>query len=520
MYLRHYNFTTQPFRTLTRSHDAFMVPYHQDVFGLINEKSQLPGVTALLSDDAFLTAQFADALKAQNTGMLLINAFPKLNATGLLYKLNTTTKESKTKFQAIDAVLHQWQQEPSARKCKGKVLVISHCQALKASCLPVLSQLLTRAQELDFPLSVVLMGSADQQKPLQQSGLGEALHTLHILRPLTQRECQHYVQAQCEHHGSDTSPFSATRVRKMHSLTQGQIGKVNALADLALLAAWTERAPQVTARHLRLAAAETLPVKRKGKRLAAIGLAASVLFAVGGWTLMPTLTAMLPVELPVMASWKPQAVQPPASVVPVIENEVVNKPDAMHQLYAMWGYDATADQALCQSAARVNLMCKEGNATPESLASEGYPWISEIKTGDHLNYAVVARVSDNSLDLLMNNRTWQVSRRWFTQHATGNFTQIHRLTPEGKDAITSESSSKDVVWMDQELSQALSLPVTHAHNWTAEMMARTRTFQKKMQLKVDGIAGEETLMQLMRDTNTTPAVLLKTTSPTPHEKTL
>jgi general secretion pathway protein A len=47
-------------------------------------------------------------------------------------------------------------------------------------------------------------------------------------------------------------------------------------------------------------------------------------------------------------------------VVPVIDNEMVNQPDAMHQLYLMWGYDASADDALCQNAAKVNLMCKQG----------------------------------------------------------------------------------------------------------------------------------------------------------------
>jgi general secretion pathway protein A len=101
-------------------------------------------------------------------------------------------------------------------------------------------------------------------------------------------------------------------------------------------------------------------------------------------------------------------------VVPVIDNEMVNQPDAMHQLYLMWGYDASADDALCQNAAKVNLMCKQGNASPDALAQEGYPWVSELKTGNHLNYAVVARVGDNSLDLLMNNRTWQVSRTGLT----------------------------------------------------------------------------------------------------------
>ena len=76
---------------------------------------------------------------------------------------------------------------------------------------------------------------------------------------------------------------------------------------------------------------------------------------------------------------------PDAPVLPVIEQEVVNQPDAMHQLYAMWGYDASADDALCQNAAKVNLMCKQGNASTDTLANDGYPWVSEIKTGDHIN---------------------------------------------------------------------------------------------------------------------------------------
>ena len=41
------------------------------------------------------------------------------------------------------------------------------------------------------------------------------------------------------------------------------------------------------------------------------------------------------------------------------------------------------------------------------------------------------------------------------------------------------------------------------------MMKRTREFQKKMHLHVDGLPGEETLMQLMLDTHTTPSVLLQ-----------
>ena len=51
------------------------------------------------------------------------------------------------------------------------------------------------------------------------------------------------------------------------------------------------------------------------------------------------------------------------------------------------------------------------------------------------------------------------------------------------------------------------------------MMKRTREFQQKMHLHVDGIPGEDTLMQLMRETHTAPSVLLQTTHATPDANT-
>lgn len=508
MYQSHFNFKNPPFRKITRLSGDFLVPYHQDVFNLLKEKTQLAGITGLFSDDPLLLGQFSDALKSVNPGVLAINAFPKLSASSLLYKLNPGTKENKNRIQAVDAVLLQWQ----GGKTRTKVLVITHAEAMKDTCREVLALLLTRAQELEFRLSIVLMGAADQEAVLtQQSVLREYTHTHHPLRPLTCREYLNYVQAQCDEQGCENSPLSPARVRKIHALTKGNISKLNELAHLAMLAAWTERASQVSPRHLRLAAGEILPAKKHGKRLATVGLFASVLFAACGWYFSSAMTARLPIQLPVPVSWRHQTPKAQMPVVPVIDKEMITQSDAMHQLYLMWGYDASADDALCQNAAKVNLMCKQGNASPEALAHEGYPWISELKTGNHLNYAVVARVGETSIDLLMNNRTWQVSRNWFNQHATGNYTQLHSLTPEGKDAISAASDSKEMTWLDQQLSQALAQPETHSQTWTAEMMKRTREFQQKMHLHVDGIPGEETLMQLMRVTNTTPSVLLQTT---------
>ena len=147
------------------------------------------------------------------------------------------------------------------RKAKSRVLTIAHSEAMKESCREVTGTLLTRA-ELNFRLAVVLTGAAEQERLLKQPELREYTHTS-CPAPLTCREYLSYVQAQCEEHDCEHSPLPPARVRKMHTLTKGNISKLNALAHLSMLAARTERAAQVSPRHLRLAAGEILPAKTR-----------------------------------------------------------------------------------------------------------------------------------------------------------------------------------------------------------------------------------------------------------------
>lgn len=85
---------------------------------------------------------------------------------------------------------------------------------MKASGYDVLGILLTRAQELDVRLSIVLMGTADQEVMLKASALQEYVLTCHTLRNLTCREFLSYVDAQCHEHGADVSPLTPARVKK------------------------------------------------------------------------------------------------------------------------------------------------------------------------------------------------------------------------------------------------------------------------------------------------------------------
>ena len=98
MYQSHFKFNHPPFRKITRASGDFFVPYHQDIFNLLKEKTQQAGIIGLFADDAPLLGQFSDALKSATPDVIAINAFPKLSASSCI---NSTRerKRAKTGFR-------------------------------------------------------------------------------------------------------------------------------------------------------------------------------------------------------------------------------------------------------------------------------------------------------------------------------------------------------------------------------------------------------------------------------------
>jgi general secretion pathway protein A len=510
MYLKHFNFTTPPFKSIIDNTGTMQVEYHQDVYSLFAQKAKEPGIIGLFSDEDELLKQFTQQLVNDHVSAMSFSAFPKLSADTLLFKLLPACGSMKKSLHAVDAIIQHWLHEG----VKHKFIAISSLDAVSASGWKTLSMLIARAEDLGMPLTVLLTGTSESEKVFKtKSGLHALMHTRHTLRTLTRRECRDYVLAQTAE--AEQAPFSTARINKIHSLAQGNIIRINQLAHLSLLACWTERASRVSRRHMNLAASEVTLPRRKRKGLTALALLTLVASAAAGWYLSPSIIQHLPISLPVPASWK-HVEKPQAAQRPTLDNEVVTLPDAMHQLYQMWGYDASAEDALCPNAGRVQMKCEQGHDTLTALYQQGYPWVGELQLGSHLDYAVVAHAGKESLDLLINNRTWQVSRSWYEKHATGNYTLLHRLTPDGKESIGAGSSEKDIHWLDNTLSQALSLPATQSSGWTAELVSRTKTFQQQSGIHVDGQPGEETIIHLMRATNMVPTV---TTQPGPVEHT-
>jgi len=189
MYLSHYKFTRHPFRSAVRPCGSFFAAYHQDVFGMLAEKSTVPGIAALFSDDEDLLATFTGQVLAKSPAGVAINAFPKLNVKALLYKLSANAKDATNRIHAIDAVLRQWHEKYPSCKKNGVVLAIAATQSMRDNCWETLGMLLSRAQECNLSLTLVLTGTPDQEARLMNhSGLASRVHTRHTLRPLTCHE--------------------------------------------------------------------------------------------------------------------------------------------------------------------------------------------------------------------------------------------------------------------------------------------------------------------------------------------
>lgn len=507
MYSEHFSFHSVPFQKIINNDGGMILPYHQDVFSLFNEKASEGGIIGLFSAEHAVLDQFCELLRNAHHATIHLNANPKLSADALLYKLAPETARQKQRIVAVDGVIQQWRKQASS-----KLVIISGAHCLRYSGWKMLAMLIARAQETGLTLTFMLAGDLRaEQKCLNIESLSVQIRLRHRLRSLSAQECQAYIDTHTQTAEGKSNVFPRNRVRKLYRLTQGNITRLNQLAHLSLLAAWAERATRVSARHLRMAAGETLPVRR-GKGLATAMLVTVVACAAAGWFAPASWVARLPTHLPVPARWTQTAPPKVQSEAPSIENEIADMPNAMHQLYKVWGYEATADDALCQNAGKVDLSCRQGHATLDALVKENTPWISELNTGSNVSYAVVAHVGPSSLDLLLNNRTWRVTRHWYERHATGNYTLFHHLTPDGKETITTASSAKDIRWLDEALAQALSLPETHATTWTAELVKRTKTYQQRSGIDADGLPGRETLIHLMHTTNMTPVVSLATTS--------
>ncbi|WP_054181094.1 peptidoglycan-binding protein [Trabulsiella odontotermitis] len=233
-------------------------------------------------------------------------------------------------------------------------------------------------------------------------------------------------------------------------------------------------------------------------RFLLLGMGYAVLAGVLGWMMPSNLSAHLPMP------WQEKKVEVVKAPQPKITDRPSGERSGMQGLISTWGYDVAPEMAWCDRIEAASLRCQSSTGTLSDLTRQALPWMASLQVDSRKMYAVVMRVGDNSLDLLVNQQLWVVNRKWFEHVWKGQYTLIVKTAPGGEQKITAKSTTEQVMWLDGSLSKVLNVPTIQATSWKPMLTEKVKLFQKQQNLPTDGIAGKATLIRLFQALGESP----------------
>ncbi|AWH88376.1 ExeA family protein [Limnobaculum parvum] len=494
MYLEHFKFGSEPFRNTIFHNNRFFLEYFHSIYLLISHACNKKGVIGFYSQDENSLNDVIKRIAAEYHGhSLTINASPSLSKKELVKKLENIEANHQLVNHGFITT-------------NSQLLIITSAQCMAEGCWDILKKRLAQAEEQNASLTILLCGS-DKLGRLLPKTFQSWLHTNLNFRMPSIREYPEYFEHQLAWNDGNPALFSPQQIRWIYRAAKGKLSLINRIAHYALLGAYAERSEVITQHHLKMATKEITGSCRTTPTELSIALASVVVCLALGWAMLPVISP----HLPHPTAWNPPEPDPIAlpepKAEPAVDLEIGNQITAMRQMYKIWGYDVSNDDAFCEEAGRANLQCKKGQATLEEMEKIGYPWVAEVKVDDNIGYVNVVRVGKTDIDLLVNNRTWQASRSWFEQKSTGQYIMFYRLTPLGRDKIDAVSSSSEIAWLDKMLSRTLLKPKSKKNTWSPDLMESVKQFQKNEGLKDDGRVGSETLMKLALASGDSPKLI-------------
>ncbi len=427
----------------------------------------------------------------------------------------------RTRTDLLDS-LNQFLVEKNASG-RRVLLVIDEAQNLDPAVLEqvrLLSNLETDRAKL---LQIVLIGQPELEENLSRSDLRQLRQRITVrwsLRPLSRPEVKEYVEHRLRVAGlADPQLFKSGALRALTRASRGIPRLINALADRALLAGYTEGRREIDARLIRRAARE-LPATELGGWRATTGLrrglAAGLVAA--GLAAGFLATAFLPRSRPAPAAAAvvtpaPAAVTPsglsPVSAAPLpsrIDSISPNASaaDALEALLGAWGYKQPVggelDPNLFPDAVRSvsPLLVLATRGTPEMLTALDLPAILELetKTGERRYVALISLEDGGLAHLGMATDELELDREQLQRVWTGRLFYLW-TNFESLPALTSEMKGPAVRWLQARLTELGYLKSGDATGDYDELTANAvKEFQRATSLQVTGEVGPETLIAL------------------------
>lgn len=385
------------------------------------------------------------------------------------------------------------------------LLLIDEAQHLQPAVLEQL-RLLTNLETDDSKLlQVVLVGQPELQLLLRQPllrQLAQRITARYHLLPLSAHDVDAYVRFRLQVAGCLQPLFSPASLAALHRLSGGIPRLINLICERALLAAYAQGRPQVGKAMLLQAAREAMGVVDEqtepgGLPVLAYGLCGLLLLGAGwfGWQqwgwLPPreTVRVEVPVKLPPDAELQQRFAE--------ALQQAGYEDEALQQLFRVWGYDISLEEASCDQAERATLLCQQGSASLAELIKLDHP--AQVRLVDEQGqsfYATLLGVDEQQADLLLGGESWTVDLSWLEKAWGSDYTLLWKLPEGGSRLISARSSGQDVQWLETALAQVLKERPRQLSRFDAQLGDKLKRFQQAEGLEADGVAGPQTLMRL------------------------
>jgi general secretion pathway protein A len=428
----------------------------------------------------------------------------------ICHELHITCDPRQSPQELIDA-LNARLLEAHA-KGRRVVLIIDEAQALTDEVLEqvrLLTNLETSRQKL---LQIILVGQPELRELLARTELRQLSQRItgrYHLEPLSAKETRAYVHHRLNVAGAMAPIFSLSGLRAVQHVTEGIPRLINIICDRAMLGAFTNELRQVDAGMVRRAAREVLeaiPAGGNRKTLVWYGAAAvillttvTVLAAMGRFNSVRTDKQATPVTKAVLAATADSSIAPTAIGWLADAAHPTDTDTAFSTLFALWGahYTPGGTGSGCEEAETAGLRCLYRKGTWNNLRSFDRPAIITLTDDQGAPHQVVVRRLDADTVTLQAGQSQmhfpisELDPLWY-----GDYLLLWRPNPNAPSALDPGMLGTAVVWLRTQMSDLEHTPDSGSSTYDTDLMNIVKRFQASQHLKMDGVAGEETLIHL------------------------
>ncbi len=409
-------------------------------------------------------------------------------------------KVDQTAQDLIDALnAHLLQAHARGRRV---VLIIDEAQGLSAEVLEqvrLLTNLETREQKL---LQIILVGQPELREMLARTELRQLAQRItgrYHLTPLSASESRAYVNHRLTVSGAMAPIFTSAALRTMQRVTRGIPRLINIISDRALLGAYTHEMRQVDSGLVRRAAREVLgePLQKRRVPLWSLVAAAALIFCTGGIFFYDLHPAAVPAVTAAPAPVKPAA--PDLAAWLADPTHPSDTDAAFGTLFSLWGasYDPGGSGSACREAADAGLRCLYRRGTWNNLRGLDLPAIVTLTDArGAVHQLVVTGLDESGVTLRAGTASArfpiaQVEPLWY-----GEYLLLWRPDPHAPSPLAPGMVGTGVAWLRSQLATLQHSQDSGSSTYDDSLTSAVKRFQTDQHMKVDGIAGEDTLVRL------------------------